>query len=572
MQTRTTPDGARIVTGPGAESAAATHLIDLGATRVLLIAQDRYRDGADRIAAALGERSGGVFTTDRPQVPGEIADAAVTEALRVGADWVLSHGGGTPVGIAKAVALRLPVSIAAVPTTYAGSERTDIWGITRDGVKTTGRDPRVLPRLVLYDPTLTTALPVTMSLQSLLNAAAHSVEALYAPDATDAIQDAAEESLSHIVAGMSAIAADPTDLVGRAVAQHGACLAGTALGGASMALHHKLAHVLGGSFSTPHAATHAILLPYTLAHNAPAAPEAMARIRRALSTDDPAAHLYDLARSLGLKTGLSALGLTTADVDRIVALVLQKQYKNPRPLTAEGLTALLLDGLHDRRPSAHTRRLSLGLTSTHTQPASLRGAPLAQATAAILVVHGRGSSADRFLADIEAILPDTTDLTLLAPQATDRSWYPRGFAAPLADNQPHLDDALAALDAAFAVLSAHVPPHRIAVVGFSQGACLALTWASSTAARPGALIAMTGAAADIGGDFSAFSGVSVHLSRSEADPWVPADALQHTADALRTAGATVTVHTAPGSAHTIHPADADALRRTVAALSGASNV
>jgi maleylacetate reductase len=340
----------RVVFGAGAEHDAAELLRELGARRVLLIAQERHAEGAQRIAAALGERAALVWTTNRPQVPGEIADAAVVHARAAGADWVLAHGGGTPIGVAKAVALTLPVSVAAVPTTYAGSERTDIWGITRDGRKLTGRDARVRPRLVVYDPLLTLALDRAMSIDSLFNALAHSVEALYAADASADTQRAAEQSLPLLVAGIRAIADDPRDLEGRTVALRGAALASLALGTASMGLHHKLAHVLGGSFGAPHARTHAALLPYTLAFNAPFAPEAVSTLCSAWGTADPAGYVYDLQRSLGLATSLRALGIGESQLPAIADEVSRARYPNPRPIAREALLALLDDALHDRRP------------------------------------------------------------------------------------------------------------------------------------------------------------------------------------------------------------------------------
>ncbi|HEX2679215.1 MAG TPA: iron-containing alcohol dehydrogenase, partial [Polyangiales bacterium] len=298
----------RVVFGAGAESACAELLRELGARRVLLIAQDRHAQGAERIAAALGERAAGLFTTDQPQVPHEVADAAVARAKAAGVDWVLAHGGGTPIGIAKAIALQLPVAIAAVPTTYAGSERTNIWGVTRDGTKLTGRDDRVRPKLVVYDPRLTYDLDRAVSIDSLFNALAHSLEALYAEDASAEARASAEESLSLLRAGITAIAKDPRDVDGRASALRGAALASYALGSASMGLHHKLAHVLGG-LGTPHARTHATLLPYTVGFNAAAAPLLRAAMQRAWGTSDPGAEIYDLQRSLGLATSLRTLGL-----------------------------------------------------------------------------------------------------------------------------------------------------------------------------------------------------------------------------------------------------------------------
>lgn len=340
----------RVVFGIGAQSAAAELLTELGARRVLLIAQARHDEGARAIAAALGPGAAGVFTTDQPQVPGEVADGAVALARGLDADWVLAHGGGTPIGLAKAIALELPVSIAAVPTTYAGSERTNIWGITRDGRKLTGRDDRVRPRLVVYDPQLTLGLDRALSLDSLFNALAHAVEALYAADASADASRAATESLSLLTNGIERVAKEPAELQGRAIALRGAALASTALGGASMALHHKLAHVLGGSFGTPHARTHATLLPYTLAFNAPAAPEAMHALRGAWNTDEPAAYLYDLQRSLGLATSLRALGVTEDALERLADEALGASYPNPRPIDRPGLLELLRAAFFDRRP------------------------------------------------------------------------------------------------------------------------------------------------------------------------------------------------------------------------------
>jgi maleylacetate reductase len=343
-----TPD--RVVFGAGAESAAPDLLIELGARRVLLIAQARHGEGAERVARALGARAAFVFTSDQPQVPGEVADAAVAQARASDVDWVLAHGGGTPIGIAKAIALALPISIAAVPTTYAGSERTNIWGITRGGKKATGRDDRVRPRLVVYDPLLTLDLDRAFSLDSLFNALAHSVEALYAADVTPDARSAAEESLPLLTLGITAVAADPRALEGRATALRGAALASRAFGAASMGLHHKLAHVLGGSLGTPHARTHATLLSYTLGFNAPAAPGAVRALSRAWNCDDPAAYLNDLQRSLGLQTSLRALGVTEDKLAAIADEALEARYENPRPVDRRSLLGLLDDALHDRRP------------------------------------------------------------------------------------------------------------------------------------------------------------------------------------------------------------------------------
>jgi len=363
----------RVIFYPGAEAKVADALRDLGAERVLLVCLGRHREGADRVAAALGERCVGVFADAAPQVPRAVADAAIAAARAADADWVLAHGGGTAVGVAKAVALALDVTIAAVPNTYAGSERTNIWGITEGGEKTTGRDDRVRPRLVVYDPELTLGLPRKVSLLSLLNALAHSVEALYAERATARSRQAAADSLAPLMAGLTGLGADPHDREARGEALYGAWLAAESLAGASMALHHKLAHVLGGSFGTPHADTHATLLPYTMAFNllpvggTSPAPEALAVLRRAWGAENPAGYLHDRMRDLGLSVALKDLGLTRADLPRVAVQAAAAQaapargtargYANPRPFDAASLEAMLLGAWRARRP---TTTLQLG--------------------------------------------------------------------------------------------------------------------------------------------------------------------------------------------------------------------
>jgi homogentisate 1,2-dioxygenase len=560
-----TPD--RVVFGVGAEAATPDLLADLGARRVLLVAQDRHAAGAERLQRALGERSAGLFLTDRPQVPGEVADAAVARAREAGVDWVLAHGGGTPIGVAKAVALALDVKVAAIPTTYAGSERTDIWGITRDGVKETGRDPRVRPRLVVYDPALTTGLARELSLTSLVNALAHAVEALYAADATDVVRAHARRALPLLLDGLEAIAADPADPDGRAAALEGAWLASEALGAASMGLHHKLAHVLGGSFDAPHAATHAALLPYTLTFNAPFAPDLRTALHVAWGTDDPGAFLYDRMRAFGLSTSLRAIGLTEADLPRIVELSLARRYDNPRPLDADALTALLHAALHDRRPSLRTRHVPLpsAVTGPHAAPpVTVRGAPIDDAKVVVLALHGRGASADRLAADLERRIGPRVGVAFVAPQARDNTWYPKGYLAPVDENQPSFDSALAVVQALYDDLAARVGPDRVVLAGFSQGACLLLTWLSITASRPRRALAFTGAPTPLPhATFAAAAGLRLHLGSSAGDPWIAREPFEAAAARFREAGANVDVTLVPGDVHGIHPPDDAALRRFV---------
>src|SRR6185369_5308698 len=169
-------------------------------------------------------------------------------------------------GLAKAIALRTGLPQVIVPTTYAGSELTSVLGETAGGRKTTQRTPAVRPETVLYDVSLTLSLPVPVSAASGLNALAHAVEARYAPDANPMTDLLAAEATRLLTSALPRIAADPSDVDARTDALRGAWLAGTCLDAVQMGLHHRLCHHLGGKFGLPHAETHAVLLPYVMAH------------------------------------------------------------------------------------------------------------------------------------------------------------------------------------------------------------------------------------------------------------------------------------------------------------------
>ncbi len=333
--------GVRVVFGWGASERAAAELERLGAARVLVVTTAGRAEDVAGLRRALAERCVGTFTEAASHVPQSVVDRAVDAAERARADWVLAWGGGAAVGVAKAVALARPVRVAAVPTTYAGSERTDIWGVSGAEGKRTGRDPRVRPTLVVYDPALTLTLPRTLSLTSLLNALAHSVEALWSTAATPRALEAARDSLAPLWRALHGLSA-PTapEQEARDDALFAAALAGEALHGATMALHHKLAHVLGG-LGTPHALTHSVLLPYTMATNGSVAPAAMAALREAWQVDDPPAALWRWMHASGLPTSLRGLPLAQGDLAWAARRATEQRYPNPRPLTEADYGALL---------------------------------------------------------------------------------------------------------------------------------------------------------------------------------------------------------------------------------------
>ena len=341
----------RVVFGAGRVADLPAEADRLGLARLLLLSTPGQRARVEALAAPLGARIAGLFAEAVMHVPAETAAAARAEASRIAADGCVAVGGGSTVGLAKAIALETGLPIIAVPTTYAGSEMTPIWGLTEGGEKTTGRDARVLPRTVIYDPALTLDLPSRIAGASGMNALAHCVEALYAADASPIIKLIAEEGVRALAAALPAVVTNPGEIEARARALYGAWLAGTALGAASMALHHKLCHALGGSFNLPHAETHTIVLPHAAAYNRDAAPEAMRRIADALGADEAPGGLFDLARAVGAPAGLAEIGLRETDLDRAAEIATRNPYDNPRRVTRDGVRALLEDAFHGRRPA-----------------------------------------------------------------------------------------------------------------------------------------------------------------------------------------------------------------------------
>lgn len=345
---------ARVIFGAGSLQQLGAEIERLGAKRALVLSTPEQAASAERVAALLGERAAGIFARAVMHVPIETAREAREEAKRLGADCAVAIGGGSTTGLGKAIALDSGLPVLAIPTTYAGSEVTSIYGLTEGGVKKTGRDPRVLPRTVIYDPELTLTLPYAMTVTSAFNAIAHAAEGLYAPDANPVIALMAEEGIRASAAALPPLQADPRDLGARSDALYGAWLCGTVLGAITMGLHHKLCHTLGGSFNLPHAETHTVVLPHALAYNAPAAPEAMTRIARALGEPgaDAAVALQRRARAHGAPASLAALGLPASALDRAADLAVQTPYPNPRPLERAALRSLLQRAFDGAEPAA----------------------------------------------------------------------------------------------------------------------------------------------------------------------------------------------------------------------------
>jgi alcohol dehydrogenase class IV len=228
-----------------------------------------------------------------------------------------------------------------LPTSYAGSEMTPVVGQTSGGVKTTQSSPKILPETVIYDVDLTLDMPPKLSATSGINAIAHSVEALYARDRNPLISLMAQEGIRTLAHALPLICTQPGDKAARRDALYGAWLSGVCLGAVGMSLHHKLCHTLGGPFNLPHAETHTVILPHALAYNAPAAPDAMARIAAALGVPDPTVGLHDLARKLAVPLSLREIGMPESGIDQAADLAVKNPYWNPRPVARDAIRELI---------------------------------------------------------------------------------------------------------------------------------------------------------------------------------------------------------------------------------------
>jgi maleylacetate reductase len=341
----------RIVFGTGALDQVGEEVERLEASRVVVVCTPGRRKSAEDLAARLGQRCVAVLAEAKTQVPIETAEAGTEQVRRLGADGLITIGGGASTGLGKAIALKTGIPLMAIPTTYSGSEMTGFCGITIAGVKRMHADRRMVARTVIYDPALTVGLPPHISGPSGMNALAHCVEALYVATAGPIASLMAEEGARSLKRSLPQVVRDPGDLEARSEALYGAYLAGGALTG-GFAIHHGLAHVLGGSFGIEHGLAHSLMLPHSVAFNAPAVPEAMRRLAVALEVENPAAGLFDLAVDLGIPMRLADLGVREGDLDRAAEIAVETAHDNPRRIDFDGMRTVLQAALHGRRPSA----------------------------------------------------------------------------------------------------------------------------------------------------------------------------------------------------------------------------
>ena len=348
---------ARIVFGPGRLAEVGAEVERLGGQRAMLISDWAASASAAAVTAQLGSRLVLAWDEVAQHVPVELAERARAAATDVTIDCVVCIGGGSSTGLAKAMALSHTVPIVAVPTTYAGSEQTTIYGLTGGRHKQTGKDPVVLPKTVIYDPELTVGLPPHVTGPSAFNALAHSVEALYVPGNNPITSALALEGVRAIHQSLPTVMTAPGDVDARGVLLYGAYLSGVALGTTSTGLHHKLCHVLGGRFNLVHADAHSVILPHAIAFNAPALPAEMSRLADALGAHgrDPAGALWDLAVASNVPTRLADLSgheglLKREDLPGAAHAAAEEITVNPRPVNEADLLGILERAYEGERP------------------------------------------------------------------------------------------------------------------------------------------------------------------------------------------------------------------------------
>ena len=340
----------RVVFGSGSRARAEEEVRRLGHDKALVLSTPHQKADAEKLAANLGGLAAGVFAGAVMHTPVDVTEKALDAFRASGATAVVSLGGGSTTGLGKAIAVRTGADQIVIPTTYAGSEMTDILGETAAGEKTTRRSPDIRPETVIYDVDLTLSLPVGLTVTSAMNAIAHAMEAFYAPDRNPVIVLMCRDAMVAFRDGISRLVDDPRDRAARSQALYAAWCCSTALGYVSMALHHKLAHVFGGSFETPHAETHAVLLPYTTAFNEGATSDLLRPIAEAFGGGSAGGGLWDFAKSVGCPLSLKEIGVREADLDRAATIAVKNAYANPRPIDRGSIRDLLQAAWEGRRP------------------------------------------------------------------------------------------------------------------------------------------------------------------------------------------------------------------------------
>ncbi|MCH9683687.1 MAG: homogentisate 1,2-dioxygenase [Deltaproteobacteria bacterium] len=522
--------------GPDALVEALAGLRARGIERPLLISGTSSRH-AEHLDPALAGWAVRRFTGARVHVPRATVDAATAALAEHEADAIITVGGSSATGLGKALRLHHALPFVAIPTTYAGSEMTRIYGITDGNDKTTGRDDRVRPDAVAYVPALLATLPPSSTVQSLFNAMAHPISALstgtLGPDARAEAVDVVAKLLRATVK----LAERPQHRAARIDAARGCSAAARILDAHAMGDHHRVAHRLGGRFDLPHAPLHSVLLLASLRGLESAEPDVYRMLITALPEADPLAALFDALTLVDAPTSIPALGVEAADARAAVEETL-------------GPIAWLEPALLGRRPST----LVQWHAWEHGPALSVFGDP-STATDVVLAIHGRGATADAIVQRAREIVGDAPKIAIVAPQADGPAWYAASYRSAYAEAGPAVQHAVQTTTAARQWVATHAPAARVHLFGFSQGACVALEVAATCPTPFASVVALAGARV---GPVAArpaieqsLRDVPVLLGVAHDDRWVDHADVEATALALAAAGARVQTLRSPGDAHEI---------------------
>jgi alcohol dehydrogenase class IV len=335
----------KVFFGEGSFSTVAKLLANYD--KAFVIAGERQAACVQQLIDELGKERVIHFSNIVQHVPVELVEQARQQQVQAQTNVLVAIGGGSAIGLAKALALQNEHDIIAVPTTYAGSEMTNIWGLTTTAGKTTGRDMKVLPKYVVYDPMFTANMPTSLAATSAMNAMAHLMEAVYAHDTNPITYGYALDGMRKLREGLELLATTKQMTIQiNQLLQYGSFIAGKALCDVSMSLHHKLAHVLGGTFGLAHADVHTVLQAYVLEYQWDALSSSVQQdFKEALQHPYPPVALQTLAKNVKAPTQLKEIGFTEKDIDKAVDTVLAKPYANPKPITKAGLEQLLQNAL-----------------------------------------------------------------------------------------------------------------------------------------------------------------------------------------------------------------------------------
>ena len=341
-----------VIFGAGSLGRLAEAVDRLGYRRLMLCASHSMELSGHlaEVEALLGSRLALSFAGVKPHVQDVQVDDAVALALEKQVDGVIGLGGGSPIGMAKAVAFTLSkeksIPVFAIPTTYAGSEMTALYGVTHSREtpprKVTVSDPIVAPRLVIYDPQLTLDLSPEMTAATGMNALAHCIEALYSVTHNPLSSACAVSAVHSINSALLSCYKNGNDLEARTQMLIGAHLAGLSLTGVKLGLHHGLCHILGGTANVPHGVANSIILPHAIRFNADATAAQLLPAAQAMgvtsTTRKPAAvidalaqKIADLTAEMNLPQRLREAGVPEADLPRLARLGFESQTVQNNP-------------------------------------------------------------------------------------------------------------------------------------------------------------------------------------------------------------------------------------------------